>query len=316
MAKFRFELEKGGLKYTCPACGKIRFVRYLDTFTGDQVADEVGRCDREDSCGYHLTPKEHFLLTGKNPLNSVSIPARKREPVKEQELSFLDAHVIRASLSRYNQNNFCRWLCLEFGEQKAFELTAQYKVGTSKHRFTCKDFPGYRSEAGSSVFWQIDRSGRIRAGKVMLYNSSTGRRVKEPFNHVQWVHKLMKIEPYHLQQCLFGEQLLVVDTVKPVAIVESEKTAIVAAGFMPEFIWTATAGKNNLNKEKLKGLQGRRVTLFPDLGAFEKWGSIADGMPGVKVSDILERRATETDRVAGLDLADYLLREQRAREVV
>jgi hypothetical protein len=298
MAEFRFELEKGGMKYACPACGKVRFVRYVDTYTGEQVDPVAGRCDREDSCGYHLTPKEHFLLTGKNPFSNVSTPARKRDPVPEQEPSFIDAALMHASFTRYNENNFCRWLCGVFGEQRAFELTAAYQIGTSKH------WPG------SCVFWQIDRAGQIRAGKVMLYNSTTGKRVKEPFNHIQWVHKVMKMEPYHLQQSLFGEHLLSVNQVKPVAIVESEKTAIVAAGFMPEFIWIATAGKNNLNREKLKAVQGRRVTLFPDLMAFDKWREIVKGMPGVTVSDILERRASEADRAAGLDLADYLLREK------
>ena len=292
MAEFRFELEKGGLKYACPACKKMRFVRYVDTCTGAQVADEVGRCDREDSCGYHLTPKEYFLSTGKNLFSSVLIPAGKREPVPVQEPSFIDAALMQASLSRYEQNNFCRWLHGVFGGRKAFELVAAYQIGTSKF------WPG------SCVFWQIDRAGRIRRGKIMLYDSSTGRRVKEPFNHITTVHSLIQPE-----QCLFGEHLLSVDQVRPVAIVESEKTAIVAAGFMPEFIWTATAGKNSLNKEKLKAVQGRRVVLFPDLMAFEKWREIVKGMPGVTVSDILERRASDADRAAGLDLADYLLRE-------
>lgn len=117
------------------------------------------------------------------------------------------------------------------------------------------------------------------------------------------------MEPYYLQQCLFGEHLIAVDQVRPVAVVESEKTAIVAAGFMPEYIWTATAGKNNLNREKLKPLQGRRVVLFPDLMAFGKWGEIVKGIPDVTVSDILERRASDADKAAGLDLADFLLRE-------
>ena len=297
MAEFRFELEKGGVKHTCPACKKMRFVPYVDTETGEQVADVVGRCDREDSCGYHLTPKEHFPLTGKNPFTNVSIPARKREPVPEQEPSFIDAALLQGSLRNYEQNNLCRWLHGVFGGRKAFELTAAYQIGTSKH------WPG------SSVFWQVDKAGRIRAGKVMLYNSVTGRRVKEPFNHIQWVHKVMKMEPYHLQQCLFGEHLRSIDQVRPLAIVESEKTAIVAAGFLPEFLWLATAGKNNLNREKLKSVRGRKVTLFPDLMAFEKWRDIVKGMPDVTVSDILERRASEADRAAGLDLADFLLRE-------
>ncbi|MEI6848249.1 MAG: DUF6371 domain-containing protein [Chlorobiaceae bacterium] len=294
MPDYRFALEKSGLKYTCPQCGKLRFVRYVDTCTGEQIADHVGRCDREDSCGYHLRPREYLQLTGQNPF-TVTKPAQKPEPIPKPEPSFMDAEILQQTLAKYNQNNFCRWLCSRFGEQKAFELTAVYNIGTSKH------WPG------SCLFWQIDRNRKIRTGKIMLYHSETGRRVKEPFNHVQWVHKVMKLEPYHLQQCLFGEHLLALDTVKPIAIVESEKTAIVASGFVSDFIWLATGGKGNIKKEQLKTLQGRTMKLYPDLGAFEKWKRIASGMPNITVSDILERRATEAEKKQGFDLADYLL---------
>ena len=51
------------------------------------------------------------------------------------------------------------------------------------------------------------------------------------------------------------------------------------------------------------------MKLYPDLMAFDDWRKVAAGLPGVMVSDILERRASEADRAAGLDLADYLLRE-------
>ena len=298
MAEHRFQLEKGGVKHACPACRQIRFVRYVDSFTGEQVADEVGRCDRESSCGYHFTPKEYFYLTGKN-LFDVPKPAIKPQPKPEPvEPSFIDTKVVQASLSRYNENKFCQWLCSVFGEQKAFELTARYKIGTSKH------WPG------SCVFWQIDRDGKARAGKVMLYDDS-GSRVKKPFSHIQWVHEVMQIEPYHLKQCFFGEHLLSTDSDKPVAVVESDKTAIVASGFIPEVVWVATGGKTSKLKEKLQAVAGRKVKLYPDLMAFEDWRKVAAGLPGVTVSDILERRASEAERAAGLDLADYLLRENK-----
>jgi hypothetical protein len=296
MSEFRFELEKGGVKHPCPACKKMRFVPYVDTFTGKPVAYVVGRCDREDKCGYHLIPSEYYKQEGTRPTDTPT-PHKKREPVPEQEPSFIDTSLMQASLSNYNKNNLCRWLCSVFGERKAFGLTMAYQVGTSKHW------------SGSCVFWQIDKDGRIRRGKVMLYDNSTGRRVKEPFNHITTAHSLLRLPLPQPEQCLFGEHLLSVDQVRPVAVVESEKTAIVAAGFLPEFLWLATAGKNNLSREKLKVVQGRRVVLYPDLGAYEKWREIVKGMPSVSVSDILERRASEADRVEGLDIADYLLRE-------
>lgn len=294
MSEYRYRLQHGGGKQYCPACRQRRFVRYIDTLTGEEVSDEVGRCDREVSCAYHLKPSEYFHQQGIKPPKLSTV---HREPVSEPELSLISPEMMQATFTGYERNNFCRWLVGLFGEQKALELALAYRLGTSKH------WPG------SCVFWQIDSENRIRGGKIMLYDVVTGRRVKEPFNHVQWVHKVLKIEPYNLRQCLFGEHLIVSEQNKPVAVVESEKTAIVSAGFMPEFIWLATAGKGNLSLEKLKPLRGRKVTLFPDLGAFEKWDEKSKGLPDVRVSNILEKRATPEDRAAGLDLADYLLRE-------
>ena len=47
-------------RYTCPNCGGAhKFTRYVDE-EGNILAENVGRCDRESSCGYHYTPKQFF----------------------------------------------------------------------------------------------------------------------------------------------------------------------------------------------------------------------------------------------------------------
>ncbi len=223
------------------------------------------------------------------PVCRVATP--KPEPV------FIPDEVMRASFTAYERNNFALWLCSVFGEAKALELALAYRIGTSKH------WPG------AAVFWQIDEAGQVRRGKVMLYNAETGRRVKEPGNMAAGVHWLLKMPDRKPEACLFGLHLAAVDRAKPVAVVESEKSAIIGAGFVPEFIWTATGGSGPLNRAMLEPLHGRRVILFPDLGAFDKWTEKAAGWPGVEVSPLLEQRATAEDRAAGLDVADYLLRE-------
>ena len=65
---YRYQLETPKLtgrrqqKTTCPSCGKKKcFVRYVDTQNGFRyVADEVGKCDHQHSCGYHYKPSEYF----------------------------------------------------------------------------------------------------------------------------------------------------------------------------------------------------------------------------------------------------------------
>ena len=63
MSEYRFHLQKYsyGSKISCPNCGKSRcFVRYVDEEGIIRFPDTVGKCDHENSCGYHYTPREYF----------------------------------------------------------------------------------------------------------------------------------------------------------------------------------------------------------------------------------------------------------------
>jgi len=302
MSDHRYKLEpyKGmNTRYTCPACDHIRtFSRYIDTETGDHLATYVGRCERLDNCGYHFTPKQYFEAN----------PDQKREPVTIfkpipkliKPFSVIPAELFKTSLQHYHQNNFIQYLISLFGEQVTASLIAKYFIGTSKH------WPG------STIFWQIDILGRIRSGKIMLYHSDTGKRVKNPYPHITWVHKILNLNDYELKQCFFGEHLLTRDPRRPIGIVESEKTAIIATGYMPNLIWLAAGNKEGLTSiDKCKVLQGRKVTLFPDLNAFKLWADKArplSAIASVRVSDLLETKATIEEKQNGLDLADYLIR--------
>lgn len=56
MANHRYILDKSPKKYPCPECGKVRFVRYIDTETGQYLQGDFGRCDRESNCSFHKRP--------------------------------------------------------------------------------------------------------------------------------------------------------------------------------------------------------------------------------------------------------------------
>ncbi|WP_245564975.1 DUF6371 domain-containing protein [Spirosoma panaciterrae] len=216
--------------------------------------------------------------------------------------------LFKQSLSHYDQNEFVNGLYSLFNDEITNDLISRFFIGTSKH------WPG------ATVFWQIDQYGRIRTGKIMLYDSLTLKRIKQPFSHIDWVHSVLKkqgrLTEFELSQCLFGlHQLKGQSTNRPIAIVESEKTAILATVYLPEFIWLACGSLSNLTAEKLLPLAGRIVTLFPDLNGFKKWSQKAEELRPIigkrlTVSDVLEKRATQYDRKKGYDLADYLIRNR------
>jgi hypothetical protein len=300
--KYILEPYKGmNTRYRCPSCQQRdkTFSLYIDTETGEHINPTVGRCNRESNCGHHYTPKQYFQD------NNISFEtpqpkAYKPRPVTPQPkpVSFITVEVFKASLKAHERNHFVKYLINLFGADIASHLISKYFIATSKHW------------NGATVFWQIDTQGKVRTGKIMLYSPTTGRRVKEPFNYINWVHKALKQPEFELRQCLFGEHLLI-DKTKPIAIVESEKTAVIASVYLPQFIWVAVGSLTNLNAEKCSIIKGRTVTLFPDLNGFDKWCSKAKELAHIAiftVSDLLERKATEVEKKQGLDIADYLIK--------
>ena len=296
---YRYELVKGGKKESCPSCGKPRkFVRYKDSITGKLLPDKYGRCDREVKCSYHLNPYNDDLYKDEFPNDqhaSFTPPMIQVSPI-----SFIDEAIMKKSLFHYETNNFIMWLRTFLSVVDIKKVTHDYMIGSSKHW------------NGSTVFWQVDKQGRVRSGKIMLFDKANGKRVKKPFSHINWVHKVMQLDDFNLSQCYFGEHLVIEDDMRDVAIVESEKTAIIASIYLPEFIWLASGSLNGINIEKSKILKGRTCHLFPDLGAVEKWEEKAQALNFLlpetvfNVSTLLEELSNTYELVQGCDLADYL----------
>lgn len=327
MNGYRFHLQKyrPGSKTACPECGrKSCFTRYIDEAGEISFPDNVGICDHINSCGYHYTPKEYFRdnPTVKEKLNEqernggtpiVAKALAKPQPEQEPQISFLPSDWVEQSMRRYDINPLYRYFTKVMGKENVDKLFSLYRVGTSK------------MWGGATVFWQTDRDGNVRAGKIMGYDAVTGHRIKEPFNQVSWVHSVRKVQDFRMKQCLFGEYLLsdssAVMSAKPVAIVESEKTALVAAHFIPDFTWLATGGMHGcFNREAMQVLGGREVILFPDLKATNEWRQRLPMLESVcrraTCSDLLERIATNEQRSQGLDIADFLLMEDTPQMIL
>lgn len=317
------EKYKGsGSRHTCPACGRAKkFSRYIDTETGQYITDNVGRCDREANCGYHLKPGEYFDANGDRWKADIDRQGRRRENVSQANYTqriakgkpdVIDRRLLIASLRNYEQNSFVQFLLnlFPFNPDDVIAAVNDYAIGTGRN--------------GEAIFWQIDGKARIRTGKLIEYDPATGKRRKN--RSPNWIHSTMKKagqlpDSFELQQCFFGEHLLTKYPGRAIAIVEAEKTAVIASickGVFPDLVWIACGGLSNLKPESLLRIAtGRKLILFPDANGFDKWQAIASEArrAGIEVnlSNLLEEHATETQKREGLDLADYLISEQSRR---
>lgn len=309
--RFILEPYKGpSTRHTCPQCRKPKEVaRYVDTATGELFPDHVGKCNRADACGYHYTPRDHFRDNGTHPTEADgSAWEPKPEPPPRPTYAHQRAAVV-AMRSHPERNTLAAYWRDRIGADRWDTVARDYALGT---------WPS-GSLAGAAVYWQVDHLGKVRAGKVMLYDATTGKRRKDvrSTSFVHFEQTGQNAAELNVEQCLFGEHLLKswpMDA--PVAVVESEKTAMIAAALVPSILWVAVGAVGAFTLAKLQALTGRKVLAFPDLSrdgsAFTKWREkaveIGHLFDAVHVSDLLERMATDADREAGLDIGDYLLR--------
>ena len=296
-------------RHTCPACGGKRcFTLYVDE-NGTPLAENVGRCDHESGCGYHHTPKEWFHehpeAAGKWRMDEMEWrkqPAFPKKSTGTEQNCFIPDEIVKKSVRPDIMSSFTTFLLRLFEEKTVVQIVDGYKLGVTR--------------AGDVIFFQIDVCGRCRTGKVMQYDAETGHRIKDEHakGRIGWVHSLMKRSgslprDWQLSQCLFGEHLLKKFPDKPVALVESEKTAVICSAMMPEYVWLATGGKSQFN-ERLNVLKGRTVVAFPDVDGYDVWREKAAGLPSldIKVSDLLQTNASEEERKQHIDIADWLIK--------
>ena len=138
----------------------------------------------------------------------------------------------------------------------------------------------------------------------MLFDTTTGKRVKQPSNHINWIHKTLYIPNYELQQCLFGLHLINEYPKKTIALVESEKTAIIMSLFLPDYLWIASGSKGNFKKELLEPIKNFKIIAYPDKSEYNDWNKKAVQLNQegyhIKCSDFIEKK----DVPYGTDLAD------------
>ena len=314
---YKYSLQKGSTKYFCPECNKKTFVHYVDSVTGECLPSQYGRCDRESKCGYHNVPQYEKV----NDFNPYKIFISKPKPQQFVPIPF---EVLSDTLTDYENNTFIQNLLwrvdFPFKTVDIENVISLYYLGTV--------------ERVAVAFPFIDVQNKIRAIQVKHFDQ-TNHTTKTNFLHSIIKHQherqgkrlpdwLPEYERNELKvSCLFGEHLLNKYPLNPVALVEAPKSAIYGTLYFglpvvpKQLLWLAVYNLSSLNIDKCKALKGREVFLFPDLSddgkAFELWSTKAKELnlkikdAKFVVSDLLESRADEAERLKGCDIADYLI---------
>ncbi len=234
------------------------------------------------------------------------------------------------ALPLYTHQSAYLWqMCLSVGNQfcdavvrvgylsyeQMFSAACRYCIGASKR--------------GGVIFWQIDHEGRVHDGKVMYYLPDCHRN-KDKSAHPTWVSALLAKRNGNPKgtssHCLFGLHQLTSDIIHQpsnIAIVEAEKTAFILSELYPEYIWLASGGLSEVQPEKFRPLRGHRVVMFPDTDpdgiAFRCWNNAArevmrsvfwEDSPPIRVSPLLELKATAAQKHRKIDILDFLFEQQ------
>jgi hypothetical protein len=245
----------------------------------------------------YLNSESKFFNRDTVPFLNQVVTTKPPEPIKP---SYHSTELVDKLINQYNKqkegDNLTTFLLNNFTFDEVDKAISDYYLTGTNHFWE-----------NSTIFWQMDTNEQIRGAKIMLYNKHTGKRVKEPYNHINWLHKAIKEPNFNLCQCLFGLHLIHEDCQKNIAIVESEKTAIVMSIYLPDFIWLATGSKSNFKFELLEPLKKRKCFAFPDKGEFTNWNNKAKVLKSkgfkIEVSNLLEQASFKN----GFDLADYYL---------
>ena len=189
------------------------------------VPRDFGKCERANNCGYHNKPDAS--------IKPVELP--KPEPKPQL---YVDAALV--SDWRNNISSNFHQYCRKLGITDAHLM--KWNIGTTKR--------------GETVFVHQSHKGEFWNAKFIAYTEG-GSREKD-------------VDAYYLKQtksgrylvCLFGEHLL--DSGRVVCIVESEKTAVIASFFYPQYDWVACGANTGLTDEKVGVLVGRTVWNLRD----------------------------------------------------
>jgi predicted RNA-binding Zn-ribbon protein involved in translation (DUF1610 family) len=271
--RYQYQPKK---KYLCPNCGHKTLKRFIDTNTNQLISEDYGVCERMFNCGYEKRPATEKV---------------EREPIhQEPKIPFyFDPLVMGKTLNKDANNVLFKFLCSKFDKYLVYDTFCKYQIGTS--------------DWGDTIFWQVNQSGRIVAGKKIQYFSD-GHRNKA--RGASWLHNSngFDLVRHELTQTLFGAHLINSSTSK-IFVVESEKTAILCDIVKKDenTLFVACGGMQNLGLiAKIK--TNAEIICIPDTDSNQIW---ADKIKKLNLNTKIEIIPCLQKMPIGSDIGDYIL---------
>lgn len=218
--------------------------------------------------------------------------------------------------------------------EQMVDAACRYCLGATKSRgviFWQIDHEG-RIHDGK-IMWYGSDCHRLKSKKPCWVSYLLRRRNEKVSSKLSALHSqlytLNSTLPHISSHCFFGTHLLTSSLSalystpstldQTIAIVEAEKTALILSELYPDYIWLAAGGLGEVQPDKFRPLRGYRVILFPDTDpdgvAYKRWYDAAqfvmqqsfwEESPPIRVSALLERHASEEQKMRKIDLVDFL----------
>lgn len=272
---------------------RMKFNNALRTCNKVSIASFIYQCQQAGiDTNKYLIKDNAYQPTGKLMQLKAKTPAT---PLAQPSL--IPWEYVERSASFCSE--FIEYLCGLFDFETIKAIGDNYAIGATQDR--------------GVIFWQIDTAGKVHEGKIMHYDAETGHRQSASFFGYELSQRGL-FDSNNRQQCLFGQHLLRLYPEKTVAVVESEKTAIICSAVYPQYIWVSVGSMGMFNKERLMPLARRTVIAFPDTDIegrfYSTWLAKSKEIDfcRIMVSDILERYATPEEKERKIDIADWLIK--------
>lgn len=249
---YKYGLEVGAKKHHCPSCTKKTFVRYVFSGTRDYVGEEFGRCDRENNCGYHRIPgadtpePPHPLIKKELPTPKTIFPDSEylKKIRNTQPANFGKFCADQLGISAEHLRN---WGVGGHWKFTAFILATREQAINVKFVAYTPEGKRDKSEGTQGAPKYIPHylgKSYLRSQKIETDNA----RLED------WQ------DYFKFNRCFYGEHLW--DPTKNTCLVESEKTAVIAAFFFPDYNWLATGGNHGMMFEQFQIFNGYKGRIW------------------------------------------------------